>query len=377
MKNTNYILLSILLCLSASTSFASHLIVTKTDFDLSERLEEVARQFQENGSDAVSASILKDLNDPVKKAAWQNFVESSEVKVLAVECHPNEKQAVDFMNERFIRMGLGNLRLQAAFNPEKEDRTALPEDKIRGKKWLRYLAGPGVAMVATALSLPSAAEVQSSDYLLLILPGVGVGVTTVLLELQFAWPYLNNIFWKKVWTFGGPLMGRISNITVNFLYGMSLYGAGVGASHIPVLFGGEVIPFAHLPFAEAAAAAAIGGLTFHIAMGQFQTDIATEEARGHITGDTRYGLETKGVLVNNSARVLDWIVPVGFGVWAQSGFFMLKTLPQLIKTNFIAAYMDEKIRRELNPDVVVSESVYQKVKYRCSEFLLSIGRRSN
>src|SRR5690606_31993235 len=138
-------------------------------------------------------------------------------------------------------------------------------------------------------------------------PAAGVGLTTVLLELQFAWPYLNNKFWKHVWTFGGRLMGRVTNTVVNFLYGMSLYGAGALASNLPVFFGGEPVPYAQLPFLEAVTAAAIGGLTFHIAMGQFQTDIATEESRGAISGTRRYELETTGVVVNNGARVLDWV----------------------------------------------------------------------
>jgi hypothetical protein len=167
-------------------------------------------------------------------------------------------------------------------------------------------------------------------------------------------------------------MGRLTNITVNFLYGMALYGAGVGAAHVPVLFGGEVVPFTHLPFVEAATAAAIGGLTFHIAMGQFQTDISSEESRGNLRSETRYGLETTGVVVNNSARVLDWVIPAGFGVWAQSGFFMLKTLPQLIKTNIDSSYTDMAIRRALKPEEYANQPALKKAWNRCADFLADL-----
>ncbi|MCB0363686.1 MAG: hypothetical protein KDD35_13245, partial [Bdellovibrionales bacterium] len=205
----------------------------------------------------------------------------------------------------------------------------------------------GVAMAATLVNLPSQSSGALSDYMLLILPSVGVGVTTVLLEIQFAWPYLNNVFWKHVWKFGGRVMGRVTNIFVNFLYGMSLYGAGVGAAQLPVLFGGNPIAFTHLPFLDAVVAAAVGGLTFHLAMGQFQTDISLEEEHGAIRGSNRYGLETTGAVINNGARVLDWVVPAGLGTWAQMGFFALKTLPQMLKTNFATKIADRRVKEQL------------------------------
>ncbi|OFZ12117.1 MAG: hypothetical protein A2Z20_07265 [Bdellovibrionales bacterium RBG_16_40_8] len=346
------------------TDSASHLLVVKTDEQLETRFHEIAQTFSNSGTDAVAQSIAADLNDPKKLSAWQDFVSSGKAQVISVKVHPNEAKAIAWMNKRFERMGINNLKLEAAFDSSLEDPTSLHEKDIKGLKWMRYLAGPGVAVAATVLNLPHG-EAAAGDYMLLVIPGIGVGVTTVLLELQFAWPYLNNKFWKHVWKFGGPVIGRATNTMVNFLYGMALYGAGVGASYIPVLFGAEPVPFQSLPYVQAMTAAAIGGLTFHIAMGQFQTDLSTEEDRGSIKGKTRYGLETTGVVVNNSARVLDWVYPAGLGTWAQGSFFLLKTLPQLLKTNASWAIADDEVRSVLVPESKKSRGFFS----RCGELL--------
>lgn len=334
----------------------AHLLVVETAPDLEQRIVET---FKRAGTDAVAKSILDDLENPAKMAAWQDFASGAETRVLEVKIHPNEKDAVKWMNSRFQRMGLSNLSLEGVVDDSLPDPTSLPEAEIRGRKWLRYLAGPGVALAATLVNLPSGGAVTGTDYMLLVVPSVGVGVTTVLLELQFASPYLNNKFWKHVWNFGGRAMGRASNIIVNFLYGMALYGSGVGASHLPVLFGGDVIPFAHIPFVQAVTTAAIGGLTFHLAMGQFQTDISEEEKRGAISGPVRYGLETTGVVINNSARVLDWVLPLGLGSWAQAAFFSLKTLPQALKSNLQYWLQDRKVHRRVNPETAPAVTVLE------------------
>lgn len=324
----------------------SELIVVEATRDFRDHLNDLAKHFAEGGANQVVDSIAADLSDPQKRALWQQAMKAETVHVVSVEVHPNQQKAVAFLNDRFERMGIKNLKFDAVLNSAKPDPTQINEQNIKGRKWLRYMAGAGVAMLATGIELSHQHAQSASDYMLLVLPNVGVGVTTVLLELQFAWPRLNNAFWKHVWTFGGPVIGRVTNTVVNFLYGMALYGAGVGAAHIPVLFGGDVVPFQSVTFAQAMASAAIGGLIFHVAMGQYQTDISTEESRGSITAEQRYSRETTGVLVNNSARVLDWVVPLGIGRWAQAGFFALKTLPQLIKTQISFRLTDRRIRNE-------------------------------
>jgi hypothetical protein len=207
-----------------------------------------------------------------------------------------------------------------------------------------------------------------SDYMYLVLPAAGVGVTTILLELQFAWPWLNDKFWKKAWRFGGPLMGRVTNIAVNFLYGMALYGAGVGSAALPTLWGANPVPFQTMDFVTAATTAFVGGLIFHVAMGQFQTDISREEQRGSISGMRRYGLETTGVVVNNSARVFDWVIPGQWGVWAQGAFFMLKTFPQLLKSNWAHKVQDERIRHQL----LAEKAGPKRFWHKCSDLLASL-----
>jgi hypothetical protein len=343
-------------------------VVFQVTNEFKDRLQNLTHTFSTQGTDAVANEIAADLQNPKKLAAWQSFVQSTEVQVLNVQAHPNEAAAIRFMNQRFQKMGIKNLRFEGAFDDKLSDPTSLPEEKIKNKKWLRYLAGPGVAMAATAIGMSNTTAASTSDYMLLVVPAVGVGVTTVLLELQFAWPYLNNKFWKHVWKFGGPVMGRVTNIFVNFMYGMSLYGAGLGASYIPVLFGGEPIPYAHLAFVDAVTAAAIGGVTFHLSMGQFQTDISNEEERGVISGEKRYSLETTGVVVNNSARVLDWVVPAGFGAYAQGAFFILKTLPQLIKTNVATDMADRNVHRTLYGEESLPKTRFE----RCAEILGSL-----
>jgi hypothetical protein len=311
-------------------------------------------------SDAAVKSLHEDSLDPEMLNEWQNFVKSGEVRVVEVKIHPNEAQAVAWMNHRLERMGIPNLNFKGVEEEAAVDPTALDNEQIRGKKWIRYSAGPGVAAAAFFLGLPAAAS-NGTDYLYLIIPAASAGVTTVALEMQFAWPWLNNVFWKKVWKAGGAVGGRLTNIFVNFLYGMSIFASTRGGEHLAAAMGGAGTVHS-LGFTQAVVGAAIGAVTFHLAMGQYQTDIAREEERGAITASTRYGLETNGVLVNNSARVLSWVLPGGsvYGSVAQAAFFIFKTFPQLLKTNFMDGVLDRGIGRRLNGEALPHASLAER-----------------
>jgi hypothetical protein len=357
----------------------SHVVVVRTSPELEGRFKELERLFQAQGTDAVADSIQDELGHPDSAEMWKAFVQSGNTKVIDVKVHPNEAAAVNWMNSRFKQMGLENLEMRALADSSLADSTALPEDQIRGRKWLRYLAGPGVALAGAYLALPEGANIQSTaDYLYLIIPGAAVGVTTVALELQFAWPWLNDVFWKKAWRFGGAIGGRVTNTVVNFLYGMALYGAGVGGANLPLIWGGEAVPFQTMGFAAAVTAAVVGGIRFHIAMGQYQTDISTEETRGTINGSGRYGRETTGVVVNNGARVYDWVAPGEWGAWAQSGFFLVKTVPQLLKTHVAHRMQDASIREKIKAPGVTREATgwrasVNKAVVTCGELLKNIA----
>lgn len=353
---------------ASTTKLEKHILVMKLEPQMRTRFQELANTFAIQGTDAVAELISDDMKQPQMREQWQTFAQSMEPTIVDIEIHPNEAKAIEWMNQRFQTMGLNNLSFRGIENSSLADPTALRDEEIKSKKWLRYLAGPGVAMAATIYGLPKGSELMGSDYLLLILPAAGVGVTTVLLELQFAWPWLNDHFWKHVWKFGGKVFGRVTNTFVNFLYGMSLYGSGVGAAMLPTLWGGSPIGFEHLSFEQAVIAAAIGGVTFHLAMGQFQTDIAVEEERGSISGKERYSLETSGVVINNGGRVINWILPGSWGVWAQSSFFILKTFPQLLKTNLSHWLKDRKVHRQLNPEKAPKATVLE----RCANALAGL-----
>ncbi len=309
---------------------------------------QMSQELVEKGPDQVAKSLLLSLRDPQNRIAWEQVLNSTEIKVKEVKVHPNRKSAIVEINKRFQKMGIPQLQFSAKEDPSLPDPNELDPSKISKMKWLRYSAGPGVAMVATYMGLPAFADVGNAiDYALLVLPSLGVGITTVLLEFQFAHPRLNNHFWKKVWEFGGPITGRLTNVFVNFLYGMALYGAGVGAAHLPLMFGGSVIPFEHLPFAAAAVSAFIGGVITHITMGQYQTDIAQQQSRGSMTAEERYTKEGVGVITNNGARILNWVMPAWdwMGYLAQWGFFALRTVPQLWQTHLSPLLTDRKIKQ--------------------------------
>lgn len=338
-------------------------IVIETDPQLQENVSRVVQTFQTEGTTAAADAVHADLFTQDRLEAWKRLAQGEKVQVVEVKIHPNQAKAVEWMNQRFKRMGLPNLQLNGVADANAPDPTSIDSNSIRGKKWLRYAAGPGIAAIASYLGLPAHSGMSPTDYIYLVIPAAGVGVTTVALEIQFAWPWLNNVFWNKVFRVGGAVGGRISNLVVNFLYGMALYGAGVGAAHLPVMFGLPPVPFDAPSFVKAVTSAAIGGLTFHIAMGQFQTDISHEQERGSITANTRYGLETTGAVVNNGARVASWVVPGASsvdGYLAQAGFFLLKTLPQLLKTNVSDVMNDREVARAVDPENAPKAGILEK-----------------
>ncbi|MGZ6477774.1 MAG: hypothetical protein ACXWQE_00655 [Bdellovibrionales bacterium] len=356
-----------LLFMSAAWAHDSSVTVIETSPELEIRFNDIAKTFAEHGSAAVAESIQGDVLDPEAFQQWKFFAESGEVKIVEVKIHPNEAAAVDWMNQRFQRMGLPNFSLQGVEDETLPDPTALDPKQIERKKWLRYSAGPGVAAAAFLLNLPSLPEgEQAKDYLYLLIPAASAGFTTVALEMQFAWPWLNNVFWKKVWKSGGAIGGRATNVFVNFLYGMSIYGATYGGEHLANALGAGAFSNS-MGFTQAVVGAGIGAVTFHLAMGQYQTDIAREEERGSITAGTRYGMETNGVLVNNSARVLSWVLPGGtiYGSFAQAAFFLFKTFPQLLKTNITDLAADREVARKLNPEASGGISTLES----CAKFL--------
>jgi hypothetical protein len=344
-----------------------NVLVVKTDAQIEHEFRHMAALFKSSGTDAIADHIHDSLGNPETLNAWRTFVASEQMRVLDIEVHPNEQSAVKWINGRFKKMGIPNLEFNGVNNEQVSDPTALPNEKISGRKWLRYLAGPGAALAAAYIGLPDGVHLNGSDYLYLIIPAVGVGVTTVALELQFAWPWLNNKFWKKVFNFGGAVGGRIANTTVNFLYGMALYGAGVGSSLLPTLWGDAPVPFETKDFTTAISLAIVGGIRFHFFMGQYQTDIRTEEIRGTISSTGRYGLEASGVVVNNSARVYDSIDQTVWGTYAQSAFFLVKTLPQLIKTHLAHRFQDAEVKSALTG--IPNSSKW----FKCAQFFSNVS----
>lgn len=337
-----------LLFYSVSKAQIRSVTVVEASPALEDLYNQMAQELGEKGPDQAAKSLLLSLKDPANRSDWAAVLNSTDIRVKEVKVHPNRKAAIELMNKRLQKIGVPQLNFKVVEDPTMTDPNELDYAKIAKMKWLRYTAGPGVALAATCIGLPEFSTVGNPvDYALLILPSVGVGVTTILLEFQFAHPWLNNHFWKRVWEFGGPVTGRLTNVFVNFLYGMALYGAGVGAAHLPILFGGSVIPFEHLPFAAAATSAFIGGVIFHIAMGQYQTDISQQQSRGNMTAEERYAKEGIGVITNNSARILNWVMPAWdwVGYLAQWGFFAIRTVPQLWQTHLSPMWTDSQMKK--------------------------------
>ena len=316
-----------------------------------ENVRDLIAIYHARGTSAVAEALETQLQEVTRQTSWQHFASGNSSHVAEVQVHPNEDKAIDWLNFRFARMGLGRLRFQAKFDSSLPDPTAIDYRKIGPLKWLRYLGGPGVAAVAAIVGLPHWQNASAKDYFFATLPAILIGIASVLLEAQFAWPWLNNLVWKRVHKFGGLIGARFVNITINFFYGMSLYEIGILGAKIAGYYGAQVAS-PELTFDQAVWAAFMGAWTFDIALGLFQTDIANDEERGSITANTRYGLETTGLIVVNGGRVASWILPPQYGYLnslVQIAFFFFKTLPQLLKSVVADRMNDRNVFRKLDP----------------------------
>jgi hypothetical protein len=319
--------------------------VVRADFSLENRLQELAGHFELFGPDAVAREIADDLKQPDRLMAWQNFASSEDVRVLSVAAHPSEQEAIAWMNSRFKSMGLGNIKVEGAFNIERQDPRALNGADTRGRVWTRYAAGAGIALAAATFKI--ATDQSGADFMAVVLPTAAAGVTSVLLEIQFAHPKLNPR-WSRFFSSGSFLAQRLKNYGINFAYGMSLYGAALAASAAPMLWGDAPIAMPQ-DFMVAVRSTAVGAGLFTLAMGQFQNDIGREVTRGNLSGRERYLLETNGVVVNNGARVAGMVFPgTNWGPAAQWAFFALKTFPQMLRTHVAWRMQDASIRRGLS-----------------------------
>jgi hypothetical protein len=122
-----------------------------------------------------------------------------------------------------------------------------------------------------------------------------------------------------------------------------------------------------LALQSASQMALIGGILFHIACGQYQTDLAIDTSRGVLSTAQRYLRETVGVVVNNGARVFGWAVPGPWDKMAQLFFFVWKTWPQLLQTHVDTVLQDRRIRDYLLDGE--SEPEGERVSTRCLQIL--------
>ena len=339
---------------------------------------QLAEIYRTAGSDAAAQWVHRAARDEKTLPLLQAMAGSpSPIQASLQAVHPDEKSAIEWMNQRLANMGLGAVKftpeyLAAAEAEKTPSPMKLSEDKVKGVKYLRYTAGAGVALIGALVQCFGGAHGAHSDYVGLIAQTAGAGVMSILLELQFANPKINDNFWTPVWRLGGKIGGRVTNILVNTLYGLSLWGASVGAVALAGAFGYDVSHFAQaMPaFTTALTTSFVGGLIFHAAMGQYQTDLSIEtQERGALSPVQRYRNETTGVVLNNGARVSSWIVP---GPWSNAvmfGFFLLKTLPQLLKTNFQVTLEDRKTRRLISPETAPQETFLEK----CANLLGKTG----
>ncbi len=286
---------------------------------------------------------------------------------VTVRVHPNAVESVAYLNQRFAEMGLNNLVFEASEDTAMEDPTALPKDKLKLVQPLRIGLGVGVALVAATLSLPSL-DIPAREFLIAGVPAMSVGVASAALEYQFAARGMNR-FWNKFFS-GGPVIGRIKNIGVNIAYGMILYGAGMGSSQLPTLWGGQPIPVdGQLALTAAVIQAAIQGVWFNAVMGQFQTDIGLQQRQGKLKAPRRYVLETFGVVINNSGRVLGWIIPGNLGTYAQAAFFFLQTLPKAAQTYLFDMATDARIYRAIHSEEKPAGSSWKRLVRSCAKMV--------
>ncbi|MBK7842235.1 MAG: hypothetical protein IPJ71_00865 [Bdellovibrionales bacterium] len=320
--------------------------VAKPTKEFAQFLDGLGEIFAKLGPVGVVQQIELALAQNKKLQGLIKLTQSEGKYTVTVRVHPSAVESVTYLNQRFAEMGLNNLVFVASEDPALEDPTALPREKIKLVKVVRIGLGVGVALVAAALSMPSL-DIPAREFLIGGVPAMSVGVASAALEYQFAAPGMNR-FWNKVFS-GGPVIGRIKNIGVNFAYGMILYGAGVGASQLPTVWGGSPIPVdGQLALTAAVIQAAIGGIWFNAVMGQYQTDIGLQQRQGRLNAPDRYRLETIGVIVNNGGRVLSWIIPGNLGMYAQALFFAFRTFPNAGKTYLSDQATDARIYRSIH-----------------------------
>ncbi|MBK8200988.1 MAG: hypothetical protein IPK68_01225 [Bdellovibrionales bacterium] len=309
-------------------------------------LDGLGEIFAKHGPVGVVQQIELALAQNKKLQGLIKLTQSEGKYTVTVRVHPNAVESVTYLNQRFVEMGLNNLVFAASEDPTMEDPTALPRDKIKLVQPLRIGLGVGVALAAATLSLPSL-DIPAREFLIAGVPAMSVGAASAALEYQFAARGMNR-FWNKFFS-GGPVVGRIKNIGVNIAYGMILYGAGMGASQLPTVWGGQPIPVdGQLALTAAVIQAAIQGVWYNAVMGQFQTDIGLQQRQGKLKAPRRYVLETFGVVINNSGRVLGWIIPGNLGTYAQMAFFFLQTLPKAAQTYLFDKATDARIYRAIH-----------------------------
>lgn len=305
-----------------------------------------------DGTQAVVDWLQQTSKNPAQASYFQSLQRNAEPIKFRAVIHPHEQESIDWLNLRLKRMGLTNLSYETVVDKNLPDPELASKAEITKWKWARYMFGPGVALAATAMHMGAYHSGSSaSDYLLLVLPAVGAGGASVILEYQFAHPWINAKIWTPFFKNGGPILGRLKNLSVNIGYGMVLWLAGNGAALLPNLWGGSTINFDSPAFLQALGAAIYGGALFTLAMGQYQTDIGIENHdRGSIGTKRRYVNESIGVMINNGARVGSWVTPGAWDKIAYGLFFAFRTWPQLIKTNINPRLQDLDIQRSLFPE---------------------------
>lgn len=335
----------------------SSVTVVKVDPIAIERFTHVMNlTFQDEGTSAVVDRLESMSMNPPDLEFLRALRASGEEIKIQQEVHPTEHAAIQWINRRLDRMGLSNVKYNPVFRTDLPDPQEPPPEKIKKWKWFRYLAGPGVAIAATLLKMSqtTTTATSSSDYLVMLIPAGAVGVASIILEYNFANPWMNSKVWAPVFGFGGPVVGRAVITAVNVTYGMILWGASYAATATAIhKFGVDPSLVQIDPFMTALAASTIGGGLFTLAMGQYQTDLAVEnQKRESISSFGRYRSESIGVGINNGARVGGWAVGNG-GMWtnvAYLSFFLWKTWPQLLKTNLDPKLQDLDLQRRLNPE---------------------------
>lgn len=339
------------------------------------RLEEA--YLSENGSRAVIRQLSEWMDSDEMRAQLQDLQESGEILSIKPTMHPNEKKAIDWVNKRIGRIGLENVKFEPNFELEALDRNDTPKEKIRNKAIIRYTFGAGAAFVAAMITAGSKYIAGSAENLVdvayLLLPVAGAGAASIALEVQFAHPKINAKIWAPLWRKGGALGGRLINITVNTLYSLTLYVAAKAASQLPLIWGAEasaverpdvpslfgwtpdhashVVGLPEWPYVFVVSI--MGGVLFHLAAGQYQTELSIEaQERRSMSDYERYSRETTAVVVNNGGRVVGMaapgLLPFDIASAAMVSWAALKTFPQVLKTHLFPRVRDIFLRRKFH-----------------------------